>query len=359
MKKILLILTGGTIGSKLEQQKIDVDSQAAYWLTHLYREKYGDSLEFEVIQPLNVLSENMVPSYWTTLSAVLTNVNCEDYQGIIITHGSDTLAYTSALIGMAFHHLPIPIVLIAANYPLKDPRSNGLKNFRSAVCLIIEGRANGVFTVYQNAKEENEVFLATRLLEADSYRDQFRSYGGSCFGRIVNDHLVLNESEENPTLEEVNQKKQHKLILSTPLKPAVQMIRPYPGMNYRCFDLQHAPKAILHYLYHSSTACTEGNEYSLLSFMEQCRQREIDVYVASAKKIEQGAYVTSHSILQYGAIPLFNISAEAAYCKLFLLYNQSKTVTRQMLQENLYFEKLPAICSNDHLHHREEPGNCC
>ncbi len=62
MSKILVILTGGTIGSRIEGNVIDVSGTSPRRLLAMYREKYGDSEEFEVIQPLNLLSENMTPT---------------------------------------------------------------------------------------------------------------------------------------------------------------------------------------------------------------------------------------------------------------------------------------------------------
>lgn len=97
--KILVVLTGGTIGSRVSEKIINVNSAAAYNLIKLYQDKYGTDIEFEVIQPMNILSENLIPSYWITLYDCLDKVEFNAYDGIIITHGSDTLAYTAAMTG--------------------------------------------------------------------------------------------------------------------------------------------------------------------------------------------------------------------------------------------------------------------
>ena len=104
MKKILVILTGGTIGSKVEGKIINTTAASSYRLLQLYNEKYADDTEFEVIQPINILSENLTPVEWGVLCNCLFELDFEKYQGIIITHGSDTLSYTSALIGTMFLH---------------------------------------------------------------------------------------------------------------------------------------------------------------------------------------------------------------------------------------------------------------
>ncbi len=341
MKKILVILTGGTIGSRVESNLIDVNPAAAYRLLSLYNEKYAGDDMFEVIQPLNILSENITPKEWTILCDTLSKIECDKYQGIIITHGSDTLAYTSALVGLLYHHLPIPVVLIASNYALDNPRSNGLENFCSAVCLIQDGSARGVFTIFQNEAGENDVFLSTRIVEADNYNDQFGYYGGCPWGHIVDGKLIPVDSSINPSLAELNDNKSQLLSENIVFEKDILFIKPYPGLDYRHFDLSRKPKAILHYLYHSSTACTDGKEYSLLEFMKRCKEAGIDFYVASFKNPDAKMYATSKEILDLGGIPLMNISAEAAYIKLLLCYNQDKLPAEEFMKTNIYFESLP------------------
>lgn len=79
--KILVILTGGTIGSKVSKNIINVNSASAYNLIKLYQDRYGTDTEFEVIQPMNILSENLIPSYWKTLYDTLDKVDCGAYDG--------------------------------------------------------------------------------------------------------------------------------------------------------------------------------------------------------------------------------------------------------------------------------------
>ena len=59
-------------------------------------------------------------------------IESEKYDGIIITHGTDTLQYTSAMLGYMFDDVSIPIVLVSSNYVLEDKRANGLINLSKA-----------------------------------------------------------------------------------------------------------------------------------------------------------------------------------------------------------------------------------
>ena len=339
--KILVVLTGGTIGSKVEGKVIDVSSAAAYSLISLYEEKYGKDTEFEVVQPLNILSENLEPSHWKVLCECLDHVDFNTYDGIIITHGTDTLSYTAALVGYCYRHASVPIVLIASNYELQDVRSNGIPNFYNAVCFIKEQAAKGVFVIFQNDRQENVVYLSTRIMEADTYLDQFSSYGKVDFGRMEDGHFIRTEHEQNPTMEEVNCQKDKIAEICNGFKKRVVMIHPYPGLDYSRILIDENVGAVLHCLYHSATACSSVGSYSAVDFIKGCKEKGIETYVSSFKQEANDLYATSIDILEAGAIPLINISTEAAYAKLMVAYNQQKTEPVKFMKENIYYEILP------------------
>ncbi len=341
--KILVVLTGGTIGSKVEGKIIDVNAATAYSLINLYEEKYGTDTEFEVIQPLNILSENLEPIHWEILCNCLDKIDFNQYDGIIVTHGTDTLAYTSAMLGYCYSNTPVPMILIASNYELQDARSNGLVNFYNAVRFIEEKKTKGVFVIYQNDRSENIVYLATRMVEADTYLDQFSSYGKVDFGQMKDGCFIRTEHEQNPSFEEMNCPKSNLLIRNTGFKKNVVLIHPYPGLDYSRIILDENVGAVLHCLYHSATACSGSGNYSTVDFIRHCKEKGIETYVSSFKQSVNDLYATSIDILDAGAIPLINISTEAAFAKLTVAYNQQSMKPEDFMKENIYYEMLPAV----------------
>ena len=171
MKKILVLFTGGTIGSATNDGIIDVEQGGKYAVVEAYKSAYGDEIGFECRQVLNILSENMGFSGWEKMIHEINGIDRSQYSGVILTHGSDTLAYTSALLGMYFRHFDIPLFIIASNKPIGEKGSNGLFNFSSAVELIKSGKYKGIFTLYER------VMLPTRVIPADTCRDRFGVYG--------------------------------------------------------------------------------------------------------------------------------------------------------------------------------------
>lgn len=343
MKKILVVLTGGTIGSRVEGNVIDVKGKSPYLLLSMYEERYGRE-EFDVIQPLTILSENMTPDLLLILLKALDGISYRDYDGVIVTHGSDTLSYSSAFAGLLFHHIPIPMIFVASNYPLGQKGSNGLDNFAGAV-EFIRGRAiRGVFTLYRDQKGISQVYLATRIHEAEPVHDQFRDFSGMPLGRMENGSFLFYAEKSDlvrqPSEDEVEANRERQLKVPDSFSNKIMMIRPYPGMDYSLFQFtkENKPAAILHYLYHSATACLSDGEHGLLPFIGRCRELNIDIYTASYKRLEGNQYATGDALLKAGVIPLLNISPEAAYAKLMLAYNGKGQADRELMKKNIYFE---------------------
>lgn len=341
MKKILVVLTGGTIGSQVENEIINVSKSSPYRLISMYEELYGKE-EFEIINPLNILSENVTPDSLLILLKALDSVRYEDYRGIIVTHGSDTLSYTSAFIGLLFHHVPVPVILVASNYPLLQEGSNGLDNFAKAVEFIQQKAVRGVFTIYRDESGISQVYLATRIMEADPFRDQFRDFSGQSYGRMEKGMFIRNTGKEQPAVEEVEANNKKEIEVPDSFFRDVMIVHPYPGMDYSrfCFNEETRPSAVLHILYHSATACLEGEKHSFLNFAERCREQSIKLYAASYKRIEGNRYATGDGLLKAGVIPMLNISPEAAYAKLLLLYNGKREVSSERVRQNIYFESV-------------------
>lgn len=339
--KILVYLTGGTIGSRVDGATVHADPASASRLLTLYQERYGTDTQFVVRQPCNLLSENATPGLWALLEHSIRQERLSAYDGVIVTHGSDTLPYTCAALAFLLRDVPVPLVLVASNYSLGNSRSNGLANFRSAVELIASRSVRGVFAVFQDEKGLNRIYLASRLQEADTARDQFSSYGGVDFGEIRDGRFYWNAHPLNPTLKEVNQLPARLLHADWAFQKPVLALRPYPGLDYRFLRFDPPPRAMLHYLYHAATACTQGEGYALPDFLRECRSRGTDCYLAPFKAEGEALYETSRALLEAGAFPLFRISFEAAYVKLTIAYNQQELAPRSLMEQCFAFEILP------------------
>jgi len=321
MKNILVLFTGGTIGSTRTEGTIDISGGTAFKLLQLFQQqapKY-QSIHFTTRQPLQILSENLAPPAWKILIAALEAEHLDQYDGVIITHGTDTLAYTSAALSLYFKNLTIPMLLVSSDYPLDDPRANGLANFSCAIEFILQKIQSGAFVPYRNQQQKKTlVHQAARLtcslqLTGDFYSVQgnsFAQFENKCFSGLpvaTTTDATINSST-TPTIE-------------ARFCSRILMIKPYPGLDYSHFNLEHID-VVLHDLYHSGTACTStqwGESHSLLSFIKRCNDKNIPVYLAPAIQ-STDAYQSTRALLDLGAEMIWDMSIESAYIKLMLAY---------------------------------------
>lgn len=322
MKKILIVFTGGTIGSAAEDGTVATSSAASFKLLQLFQAHYAEhaDIQFDTLQPLQLLSENLAPPAWKIIIEAIDSAQPDGYDGIIVTHGTDTLAYSAAALSFYFHALAKPLLLVSSDYPLDNASGNGLANFLCAVEFIRQAISNGVFVPYRNAGQHMQIHRGSRLtcslqLSSDFYSVQNKSFMQFDGSRFSPTGLQKNNDEV------LEAKAAQKFLLKPAFSNRILMIKPYPGLDYRHFNLAGVD-AVLHDLYHSGTACATaqwGHNHSLIEFLKECRNKSIPVYLAPAVKSEN-AYQSTRELLAHGAIMLWNLSIEAAYVKLMLAY---------------------------------------
>jgi len=317
--KILVVFTGGTIGSTKSGSVIDINSATSFQLLESYlAQPQAKAVEFDTKQPIFILSENLVPSDWHVLLDTLNEVDQSAYDGIIIAHGTDTLPYTSAAISFGLQQCDIPIMLVSSDYPLDDERANGLSNFSNAVDFIAEGVAPGVFVVFKNNDGESFVHLGSRLREADPYSDDFDSVGGVIFGKMQDGHFVYNEDARNPSIETLNTYKPA-LAGDVRFSSDVLLIKPFAGLNYDYFRFgENKPKAVLHGLYHSGTANTsDSQKHSIKAFAAYCQEQGVPMYAAPIAQTDD-LYQSAKELIDAGVKPIVGVSLESALVKLMM-----------------------------------------
>ena len=168
--KLLTVFTGGTISCSVSDGVLAPDSQNGSYLLGLARQA-GVRDDFETVQPFSVLSENMTPDCLRQLRRCITERLGEGYDGVLVTHGTDTLAYTAAYLDFVLGAQDTPVVLVSANYPLRDSRSNGLQNFVAAVEFLRTGK-RGVFVAYHNTGDSRTTIHRGReVLPQAPYED--------------------------------------------------------------------------------------------------------------------------------------------------------------------------------------------
>ncbi len=342
--KIKVIFTGGTISSEIIGHGICVNSDKRVnklLINNFYKKTGMADVIFTVSQPLNTLSENMTVSDWNFLLKELRDTDLSQYDGIIIAHGTDTLAYTANMLSIMLAGISIPVVMVSSNYVLSDERANGNDNFINAVIFISQCNYPGVFAVYKNNKNENIVYLGSRLRQCETLTNEYSSTKRIDFGKIENGRFIRNDNSSNP-LETDFFKKELMLYKINEIKPCVLILKGYTGFDYNSIVPTHNIKAIVHYTYHGGTASSYSDENyctSYIDFYNKYRNK-IDFYLAPLESQQKNYYSSANSILESGVKPLFDISEEMAYIKLLIAYSTDDAELRRYILDNdIAFEK--------------------
>lgn len=275
--KILVIFTGGTIGSSKKGEVISPDSSCGYALLDMYN-KINDEVDFTTACPYTILSENLCGENLNQLSDCINSCDIDSFDGIIVTHGTDTLQFTSAFLGLVFADFPKPIVLVSANYPLEDERSNGFVNFSAAVEFIRSDCGNGAFVAYTNNGESPKIHYAANLLAHPAYSDEVRSIHDEFYGEVVYNMCIENEQCDTAC----DLSKQLGLPQGRRLssRSGILWLRSYVSMTYP--QITSDIKAILLEGYHSGTLNTQSTK--LKDFCKQAEALNIPVYLTGAEK---------------------------------------------------------------------------
>ena len=303
MDKILLILTGGTICSfENDDGKRQTDAESAkYKIITEFRKSgsvFGD-IAFDTAMPIDTLSENMTLAKWNALLDELRKVESDEYKGIIILHGTDTLAYTACLLSLVMSEKKLPVCLVSSHSPVDCEGTNANINFRTAVELIMNGLKPNVYAVYQNSDGETYIHYGAHLLQCGNYSNDFYSKDmadADSFGNGV-------AFEENSGL----------LSRIKVLDRKVILINPYVGLDYNCINLENV-SAVVHTTYHSQTVCVEGESNSFAEFAKRCKKEGVSLILTPCDE-KSYSYVSTASALRNDVIPVSGMTDEMAYVK--------------------------------------------
>ncbi len=300
---ICVIFTGGTIGSTAEDGIISPDISSRYKLiSHFNKSNVG--VTFNEVAKFSMLSENMTGERLNELIDCVKECLDTKPDGIIVTHGTDTLQYTCAALGYAFADSNVPIGVVSSNFPLDDERANGHDNFFAAV-KAIESGVRGVFAAYKNKGDSAAIHCATRMLRHVEYEDEVYSLGGP-LGFIEDGEYVANPSFVQSGSDNVN------LYPANLESTRVIVLNMYPNVDLSC-DISGA-KAILLTAYHSGTV--SSNTKRLKEFCLKAAESGVPVFLTGAYSGDKYESTEMFDSLSIKVLP--KMSAIAAYVKLWL-----------------------------------------
>jgi len=328
LPKIAILGTGGTIASRIDYKTGAVNP--AFSAEELYSiipelSAYAN-INTELVS--NIASEQMNPEDWTNIAKkVIEKIN-EGNQGIIIGHGTDTMAYTSAALSFALKNCPIPVIITGAQRSTDRPSSDASLNMISSVIMASKKVLNGVYLAMHSSIEDNEVSIhsGTRVRKNHtSRRDAFQSIG-------VDPIAIVNQ--DKVTIGEESIKNNNQFNPKIKFEENISLLKFHPGFNSDIIDkiIELDTKGIILEgtgLGHVNSRCNKSIKKAIdngmfVGMTSQCLQGRIKMTVYSAGR----------NLLNIGVIPLEDMLPETALVKLMWAYGnyENKEIKNIMLK---------------------------
>ncbi len=180
LPKVLLIGTGGTIASRIDYRTGAVHPAVTSAELHSLVPELSDVADVQPEILFSVFSENITPAHWSKLARRIARGVEQGFDGVVVTHGTDTLGYTAAALSFALAGVSVPVILVGAQRSPDRPSSDAPMNLVAAVSAASRARFAGVYVAMHLGESDDRVGLyrGTRVRKNHtSRRDAFESVG--------------------------------------------------------------------------------------------------------------------------------------------------------------------------------------
>ena len=322
-KKILLIGTGGTIACK------ETDSGLMPALTAEEILEYVPEVKkyafIETLQVCNIDSTDVRPSEWMLIASAIKE-NYEKYDGFVVCHGTDTLAYTAAALSYMIRHSVKPIVVTGAQKPINAADTDARRNLRDSVAIAANDDSHRVVIVF-----DGKVIAGTRAKKERS--KSFDAFSSINFPNLA----VVQDGKIHRYIKDFDLSKPTKW--SELMSDKVFILKMTPGMN----------EDVLRYLF-DKYECIIVESFGLGGipnylkdeFKKQVSAHDTLVIVATQvvqEGSDMGIYQVGHEVKEdLGLLETYDMTLESAYAKASWIMGlkEKEGLSREELKEKFY-----------------------
>jgi L-asparaginase len=333
---ILLIYTGGTIGMKEDPK---VQALKPFDFSQILAEvpelgKFAHKIDTHTFNPL-IDSSDIEPSLWFAL-AELIEEKYDDYDGFVILHGTDTMAYSASVLSFMIEGLTKPVVFTGSQLPIGTPRTDGKENLISSVEIAAAKNAEGHALVPEVCIcFDNILMRGNRSSKINS--DNFRAFRSENLPPLAqagisiryNDSLIRKPAswEERP-------------VFHKELDTRVAILKIHPGITpglVRSILCSPEPRAVILETYGAGNAPSKDWFISLVKEASESGKILLNVSQCIAGCVNMDIYATGKCLKEAGVANGYDSTTESALAKLFHLmgiYSENEEV-KKGLEKNL------------------------
>ena len=337
LPKVIILSTGGTIASRVDYRTGAVRSALSARDLYGVVPELSDIARIETEIVFSLYSENITQNHWSDLAKTIEKHIHQGVKGVIVAHGTDTMAYTAAALSFAIQNLPVPVILVGAQRSSDRPSSDAALNLIGAV----QAASNGPFAEVTIAMHENlsdDAIIINRGTKVrkchTSRRDTFKPVNTSPIAKVQNNKI---EMLTNDYIKRDNQKK---IKIKPIFSKKVALVKFYPGFDSKIIDwyISTGTKGIIL----EGTGLGHVSKYCFDSISNAIKNNVIVGLTSQCiwGRVNMNVYDTGRDLLNMGVIPLEDMFPETALVKLMWVLGQTNQVdkAKKLLKSNIVGE---------------------